>query len=348
VMDAAGSEHAVIAGLSEGGPMSVLFAATYPERTSGLVLIGAMVKGVWSPDFPWIFTEEDYEVYFENIRRFWGAGRPLGPLMPSVGDTEEERRFFIRLMRHGASPAAAIALERMNMQIDVRGVLPSIKVPTLVLHHVGDTFVPIGNGRYLAEHIPNARLVEFPGDAHGPGGSPHREGFVDEIQAFIAGLSAPPEIDSLLATILVVEPANVDVAESVAAELRSLARNEVGRYRGQVVRTVGTTILATFDGPARAIRTGHSIVGKALARGIEVRAGLHTGELVLLPNDVRGIAVQIATELAAQAAPGELLVTSTVKDLVAGSGISFVERSNRQLAGQQDTWRLYSVDRTTL
>lgn len=351
VMDASGSEGAALLGMSEGGPMSALFAATYPDRTSALVLYGAMAKTIWSEDHPFGADPEVVRHSREGIEHYWGTGISSEVFAPSVADDERFRDWWARFERQGASPGAMRALFEMYAEIDVRHVLPAIRVPTLVLHRRGDRAVNWRASRYIADRVPGARFVLLPGIDHfSPAGD--ADALLDEIEEFLTGARHGPEIDRVLATVMF-----TDIVESTrrAAELgdrrwrdlldahHRLVRRELERYRGREVKTMGDGFLATFDGPARGIRCGSAICEGVRTLGIDVRTGLHTGECELIGGDVGGIAVHIAARVAAEAGPGEVLVSSTVKDLVAGSGIRFAERGTHRLKGVPDEWRLFAV-----
>jgi pimeloyl-ACP methyl ester carboxylesterase len=359
VMDAAGSQRAVIMGLSEGGTMAAMFAATYPGRTLGLILYGASARGAWAPDYPWGDTEEEIRRWLAEQERAprqiteESARESLRSTMPSMAEDDEFPRWWASYIRMSISPGARLDLGRMNAEIDVRAVLPAIRVPTLVLHKTGDRAVDIGEGRYLAEHIPGARLVELPGQDHIPVAE-NPGAVVGEIERFVSGLhDAAPEPDTVLATVLFTD---IVGSTATAAELgdrrwrellelhHEAVRRELVRFRGREVDTAGDGFFATFDGPARAIRCACAVGESVGELGLELRAGVHTGECELLEDKVAGIAVSIGARVAARAAPGEVLVSSTVKDLVAGSGISFADRGVAELKGVPGEWRLFAVD----
>jgi pimeloyl-ACP methyl ester carboxylesterase/class 3 adenylate cyclase len=359
VMNAVGSERAALLGSSEGGAMSVLFAATYPERAWALVLAGADARTMWAPDYPWGTREEDFRAALERIERDAGspeaALRVAERLAPSLD--EEGRRIFANSIRQGASPGARLALARMNMEIDVRRVLPAIRVPTLVLNRAEDTLDVVGGARYLAEHIPGARHVEVPGVDHAVfAGDP--EAFLVEVESFLKEVWEErawedAEHERVLATVLF-----TDIVDSTAraAELgdarwrelvlahHGLVRRQLARYRGTEIDTAGDGFFASFDGPARAIRCACAISEGVRELGIEVRAGLHTGECERIDQKVGGIAVNIGSRVASEAGPSEVLVSNTVKDLVAGSGIRFRERGVAELKGVPGEWRLFAVE----
>lgn len=341
VMDAAGSKEAAIMGASEGGNLSALFAASHPERTKALIMYGSYVKRSWSPDYPWAPTPEEREREIEIIEREWGNLMDLEHYVPSkVGDEEFAWRLATYL-RRAASPGAAATLLRMNTEIDIRSVLPTISVPTLILNRTGDRDVNVEEARWIAGQIPGARFVELPGDDHFPWVG-DQDSVLDEIQEFLTGVRRAPAFDRVLSTVLF-----TDIVGSTELALRlgddiwigllerhqSLVQTEVARFRGRVIDTAGDGIFATFDGPARAIRCALNIVEGSKSFGIDVRAGVHTGEVELTGSKVGGIAVHIGSRVAAIAEPGEVLVSSTVKDLVAGAGIHFRERGRFELKG---------------
>jgi len=346
VMDAAGSERATIYGWSEGGQMSLMFAATYPERTSGLVLYGT---------YPSLDTPRDiFERFLGHLAAKWGEGVLVAVNAPSRRKDEDFVQWFGRLERAVASPGAILALMRANYEIDVRHLLPSIHVPTLILHRVADSLVSVEAGRYLAQQIPGAKYVELPGVDHMLQALDQEllDLLLDEIEEFVTGARRRPEPDRVLTTVMF-----VDVVGSTerAAELGDrqwlellqryyeILRNELSAFRGREVDTAGDGLLATFDGPARAVRCAQSIHTRVRPLGIQVRIGLHTGECELLGDRVGGIALHIGARVASEAGAGEVLVSSTVKDLVAGSGLRFVDRGPRALKGVPDEWRLFAA-----
>jgi len=352
VMDSVGSERAALLGASEGGSLCTLFAATHPERTSALILCGAVATTRWSPETPWAPTRETFETWIQTVGREWGGPLAIELFAPSVAHDQRFRDWWARLLRLAASPATAIALLRMLDDIDVRPVLPTIRVPTLVLHCTGDRAVNVENGRYLGRHIPNAKYVELPGADHFPYVG-DTEAILAEIEEFLTGARHAPEADRVLATVLF-----TDIVGSTAhaagmgdqrwrdllGSYQALVRGELARSRGREVKTLGDGFLATFDGPARAIRCACAIRDSVRPLDIEIRAGLHTGECELMDDDVGGIAVHIGARVAASAAPGEVLVSSTVKDLVAGSGLRFADRGTHHLRGVPGEWRLFAVE----
>ena len=359
VMDAARSERAALFGVDTGGTMSLVFAATYPERTTALVLNGASARTLWAPDHPWGLTEQEYMSRLGAIETSWGSTEYLSEMMrrysPSLDEAQEAA--WASYLRQSASPGAIAAFERMNMLIDVRPVLPAIHTPTLVAHRKGDLVVDVGAGRFLAERIPGARFAELQGNDHSPftGGFQQLVETVEEFLGEVWGDRAweDAEPDRVLATVLF-----TDIVGSTAraAELgdagwrellkahHALIRRQLTRFRGKELDTAGDGFFALFDGPARAIRCASAISESVGELGLEVRAGLHTGECEVMDEKVGGIAVHIGARVAAEAAPGEVVVSSTVKDLVAGSGIEFRERGFVELKGVPGEWRLFAVE----
>ena len=353
IMDDAGSESAVLLGVSEGGPMSMLFASTYPERTRALILIGAEVKEETTEDWPWgESTRKDFEQYstIENILERWGKGLAVGYFIPSRADDEHLREWFGRLQTQSASPHDALATMRMAFEIDVRHVAPTIRTPTFIVHRVDDRVCHVENARWLARHIDGSRYVELPGDTHPP--FVDGEDMMAEIREFLTGVREPAEPERVLATVLFTDIVGSTERARELGDRRwrdlverhhDLVRRDLQRFRGREVDTAGDGFLATFDGPARAIRSAQAITESVRQLGLEIRAGLHTGEVELAGDAVRGIAVHTGARVASYAEPGEVLVSQTVKDLVAGSGIEFEDRGTRALKGIPGEWRLYAV-----
>jgi pimeloyl-ACP methyl ester carboxylesterase len=352
VMDAAGSKKAALFGVSEGGPMSILFATTYPARTSALVLYGTYANRVRDSESPWAPTMEQHRAFLDAVQREWGGPTQAAIWAPSVADDERFKRWWGQYLRLGASPAAARAVLEMNLEIDVRGILSAIRVPTLILHRIGDRRIDVGGSRYLAERIPNARLVELPGIDHlmWVGDA---DAIVDEVEEFLTGTRHGAEPTRVLATVLF-----TDMVESTSRAVQlgdvrwrtlisdhdRLVREELTRFRGREIDRRGDGFLAIFDGPARAISSALSIVDRTHELGIQVRAGLHTGELDVIDSGVAGIAVHIGARVMSLAGPDEVLVSSTVKDLVAGSGLSFSEKGTHELKGVPGSWRIFRVE----
>jgi pimeloyl-ACP methyl ester carboxylesterase/class 3 adenylate cyclase len=352
VVEAAGFERPALFGISEGGPMSALYAATYPGGISDLVLFGTFARMLKGPDFPSGIPEEALDRWGAVIRRDWGKAVGLDLWAPSrIGDPEFER-WWARLLRQGTSPAGAIALMDLYREMDTRAILPTIDVPTLVLHRADDRMVPAAQGRFLAENIPGARYVELPGEDHLPF-SGDVDGLLDEVEEFLVGSRGARESERALATILFTD---IVGSTAKAAELgdrswRALlerhdaaVRRQLTLHRGREVKTMGDGFLATFDGPARAIRCARAVQDEVASLGIEVRAGIHTGEVELIGDDVGGMAVNIGARIGALADPGEVLVSSTVRELVVGSGLQFAERGVEKLKGAPGEWRLFAID----
>ena len=352
VMDAAHVERAALLGSAEGGPMAMLFAATHPERTSALILLDTAARMLRDADYPWGLPADRVPRVLQRLKDTWGTGRTVEFLAPSAAHDERFRRWLARYERLSMAPQAHIPMYAAHFEWDLRGVLPSIRVPTLVLHRSGDAHIRVGHARYLAEHIPQAKYVELPGEDHlffvGD-----TEAILAEIEEFLTGVRPVPEIDRVLATVLFTDI--VGSTERAAAlgdrawralldTHHRIVRQELERHRGREVKTIGDGFLATFDGPARAIRCACAIREGVRPLGIEIRAGLHTGECELMDDDVGGIAVHIGARVAASAGPAEVVVSRTVKDLVAGSGLRFVDRGTHDLEGVPGEWRLFAVE----
>ena len=359
VMDAVGSRRAAFYGLSEGAAMSILFAATYPERTAALVVRSAFPRRMWAPDYPWGRTEEEYEREVERELRIFGPREQARESVRTLGAfNDEEIDAFLEMLRYGSSPGTLAALHRMNRDIDIRHVLSAVRVPTLVLHGSEDRVVPIEVARYVASRIPAARLVELPGIGHLAIG--RSDPIASEIQRFVSevwqsGGWEESEPDRSLGTVLFTDiVGSTEQAATVGdrrwrellEEHHALIRRQLVRFRGRELDTAGDGFFASFDGPARAIRCACAITEGVRELGLEVRAGLHTGECELVDGKVGGIAVHIGARVAKEATAGEVLVSSTVKDLVAGSGLQFEERGAAELRGVPGEWRLYAVARS--
>lgn len=355
VMDTVRSQRAALLGYSEGGPMCALFAATYPERTTALITIGAFPRRIWRPDYPWGPTPEDYRRFIETTVRDWGGPVGLEARAPSVADDPRFRDWWARFLRQSASPGANRALLTMNAEIDVRHVLSAIRVPTLIVHNVGDQAVGVDHSRYMAERIAEAKYVELPGADHLPWVG-NGDQIVDEIEEFLTGVRHGAEPDRVLATVMF-----TDIVDSThrAAELgdrrwrdlldahHTVVREQIGRFRGREIDTAGDGFLAAFDGPARAVRSACAIAEGVRRLGLEVRAGLHTGECEVMGAKLGGIAVHIGARIAALAKGGEVLVSSTVRDLVAGSGLRFEDRGPQTLKGVPGEWHVFAAGQDT-
>jgi pimeloyl-ACP methyl ester carboxylesterase len=351
VMDAVNSERAALFGYSEGGVLCALFAATYPDRTSALIMHGSYARLTWRPDYPWGPTDEERIAFNDEAERHWGEPVGIEDRAPSMAHDERFRNWWARYLRLSVSPAAFATLSRMNMQLDIRNILPAIRVPALIMHSVNDHALPIEGSCYLAEHIPGARLVELTGD-HVPWLA-DAEVVVDEVEEFLTGVRHGPEPDRVLATVLFTDIVGssekaVSLGDRAWRDLlenhHALIRRELDRFRGREIDTAGDGFLASFDGPARAIRCARAISEEVRSLGIEVRAGLHTGECEKMGDKLGGIAVHTGARVAALAKAGEVLVSSTVKDLVAGSGLSFQERGAHSLKGIPGEWNLFTVE----
>jgi pimeloyl-ACP methyl ester carboxylesterase/class 3 adenylate cyclase len=360
VMDAVGSRRAAFYGLSEGAAMAILFAATYPERTAALIVRSAFPRRLWAPDYPWGRTEEEYQREVERDLRVFGPREEAREAIRALGTFgDEETEYFLEMLRYGASPGTLGALHRMNKEIDIRHVLPAVRVPTLVLHGSEDKIVPLEVARYTASHIPAARLVELPGVGHLALSLPGQGDMIaDEIEGFCtevleAGAWEEPEPDRVLATVLFTDIVGstekaVELGDRGWRELlerhHALIRRELVRFRGAELDVAGDGFFARFDGPARAVRCARAITLGVRELGLEVRAGLHTGECEVMDGKVGGIAVHIGARVAKEAAAGEVLVSNTVKDLVAGSGIAFHDRGAAELKGVPGELRLFAVE----
>jgi pimeloyl-ACP methyl ester carboxylesterase len=354
VLDAVGSTRAVLVGVSEGGPMCVVFAATHPERTESVVLLGALARSTWAPDYPWASTRQGLiEAAVEFTAPQWGTGDNLEIFAPSLAGDEAMHEWWGRMERMAASPAMMQSTFEMFLDIDVREVLPLVRVPTLILHRVGDRVVNIGAARYMAEHIPGARLVELPGSDHVVWAG-DVDAVAGEIEEFVTGARAEleEELERVLATVMFVDLVGSTERAASLGDRRwrelleryyGVVGAELARLRGRQVKTIGDGVLAVFDGPGRAIRCAQAITRAVGALGVEARVGLHTGECEMLGDDVGGIAVHIAARIVALSEPGHVLVSSTVKDLVAGSGLEFEERGSHVLRGVPGEWRLFGV-----
>ena len=352
VMDAVGSERAVLMGYSEGGPMNLLFAATYPDRTRALVLVNTYARILQSEDYPHGTPRAHMDALLARIDAEWGQGVALTLLTPGRGRDARWREVLSRFQRMSASPGAALDLLRMAQDIDARALLPTITVPTLVVHRAGDRFVPVAQGRYLGNEIRDARYVELPGDDHLPWFG-DADALLSEVQEFITGARDAPEYDRVLATVLFVDIVGSTERAAALGDRRwretlelfyAVARREFQRFRGREIDTAGDGIFASFDGPARGIRCAIAIERGVHQLGVDVRCGLHTGECEIIGEKLSGIAVHAGARIAAQAAPRQVLVSQTVRDLVAGSGVRFAPAGTRILKGLAGEWQLHAVD----
>jgi pimeloyl-ACP methyl ester carboxylesterase/class 3 adenylate cyclase len=352
VMDAIGSDRAALLGVSEGGPMATLFASTYPERATALILCGAEVRELRTEDWPWgESTRAEFEESMQSLADRWGDGKGIKHFAPTAGRDESLRKWWGRLQTQSAGPGTAKSFMRMALEIDIRHVLPSVHVPTLIIHRTEDRICDVHNGRYLADHISGSRYIELPGEDHLP--FINGDEIVDEICEFLTGVRETPEPDRVLATVMFVDVVDSTARATELGDRRwrerqesfySLVRRELARFRGREIDTAGDGFLAAFDGPARAIRCARVIVDATRVQlGMELRCGLHTGECEVIRDKLSGIAVHVGARVASYAGPSEVLVSSTVKDLVAGSGIEFADRGMHELKGVQEEWRLFLV-----
>jgi pimeloyl-ACP methyl ester carboxylesterase len=354
VLDAVGSRRAALLGYSEGGTMCMLAAATYPERTTALIMIGSYPRYRWAPDYPWGRAPEVLDQWLELVAKGWGGPVGIKLFAPSMAGDARFCDWWARFLRLSASPSAARALQEMNIEMDVRHVLPAIRVPTLIIHNTYDQAVSVEASRYMAERIPDSKYVELPGRDHEPFVG-NAEAILDEVETFLTGVRRGPEPDRMLTTVLFTDIVD---ATRKAAEMgdqrwrdlldahHSLVREHLTRFRGREIDTAGDGFLASFDGPARAIRAACEIRDRVRRLGLEVRAGLHTGECERMGPKLGGIAVHIGARITSLAGPGDVIVSSTVRDLVAGSGLSFADRGVHQLKGVPGEWRVYAVTGT--
>ena len=351
VMDAAGSDSAAICGTLEGGPMAALFAATHPDRTDALIMYATFARATWAPDYDWAWPAEERDWHMEESVRRWGEGLIAAGVAPSQAADPAFMEWAGRLERLAASPSTIRRIFKLIGEFDVRDVLPSIRVPTLVMHRSGDSMIKVEHSRYIASKVPGARYVELEGDEN-MFSLGDWEALIGEVEEFLTGARHEREPDRMLATVLF-----TDICDSTsrAAEMGdrgwrfllerhdALFRQALDRHRGREVKRTGDGFLATFDGPARAIRCAASIAEAMGSLGLQIRAGLHTGELEVMDGDIGGLAVHIASRVMGTAGPNEVLVSGTVKDLVVGSGIDFEDRGERELRGVPGEWRLYAV-----
>jgi class 3 adenylate cyclase len=351
ILNEVGSERAALFGVSEGGPMSLLYAATYPERTSALVLYGSYAKRTWSSDYAFGWKDEQWKRILDNIEQHWGTPQGISVTMwaPSIASDPRAADELASYFRASASPGAAAAIMKMNREIDVRHILPATRVPTLILHRTAEHVIDVEHARYMARRIPGAKLVELPGEDHmawfGDQGA-----ILGEVEQFLTGGRHAYEPERVLATVLFVDMAGStaqaaklgdnswrELLETFYARVREVLQ----QYRGREINTAGDGFLATFDGPARAVRCAIAIRDAVRSLHVEVRCGLHTGECELVGSDIAGIAVHTGARVAAIAAPGDVLVSQTVRDLVAGSGLVFEDHGTYTLKGVPNEWRLF-------
>ncbi len=351
VLDAAGSKRAALLGMSEGGNMSIMFAATHPERTTALVLFGSFARAKWAPDYPWGFTQEQRDDYNDLVEKAWGGPVQLDEAAPSVANDDAARSWFGAYLRHAASPSSVRALSDLNFQLDMRSILPSVSVPTLVLHRKGDRWYSVPEAEYLAKHIPGAKLIILPGDDHiiwwGD-----QERVVGEIQEFLTGTRESASTERVLLTVLVTDivGSTEKVAEmgdrkwKDALQLHdAVVRRELRNFDGQEINTTGDGFVLAFTGPTRAILFTRALRQALGGLGLTIRAGLHTGECERRGKDLSGLAVHVAARIAGKAPSNDILASNTVKDLVVGSGIKFADMGKHELKGIPGEWSLFSV-----
>ena len=349
VLDAVGSESASVLGVSEGANLCALFAATYPHRVNAMVSVGSFAKRIWSPDYPWAPTLEEREIVYEMVENEWGKKMDVAHYVPSkIGDEEFIQR-LLTYFRRAASPGAAVTLLRMNTQIDIRAVLPAIHVPTLIIHRTGDRDAKVEGARWMAQQIPGAKFVELPGDDHLPWVG-DQDAILDEIQEFLTGERPKPDITRVLMTILftdIVESTQLahDIGDTKWKALLEnhdrLCKQKIQKFRGNLIKSTGDGVHATFDGPGRGIACAREIIQEAHTIGLRIRAGLHTGECEIRGDEIDGIAVHLAARVAALAAPEQVLASRTVRDLVSGSGIVFEDYGTHELKGFPEPWQIF-------
>ena len=352
VLDAAGSEQAALFGTSEGGGMAALFAATHPERASALLLYGAFARRAWAPDYPWGQTREQLEEVVTSFMKNWGQPVDLDDGAPSVAGNLGIRKWFAAYLRFSASPHAAERITRLNDDIDIRAILPAIQTPTLVLHREGDRWHPIDEGRYLAEHIPGAEFRPLPGDDHIPWYG-DQDRLVEEIEEFLTGKRTSAKVDRALVTVLI-----TDIVDSTAAlsamgndrwrmvleHLDTTVRRHTAALGGQVIKHTGDGYMLAFVGPTPALECAQAMARDAKVHGLELRTGIHTGECERRGDDLSGLAVHLAARIMAEATPGAIVTSRTVKDLAYGSGLTFRSVGSRKMKGIPESWELYALE----
>jgi class 3 adenylate cyclase len=351
VMEAVGSQRAALLGIAQGGPLAILIAAAHPSKVSALLLWASYARLLKDDDFPWGRAETSYRRLMRTLEATWGSGGYLDQLAPSVAEDPAFRRWWAKFERHIHSPGSVLAFLRLQAGVDVRAVLPSVRTPTLVLQRSGDVYRDPRNGRYLADMIPGATYVELPGRDHLPFVG-DQDAVLDEIQDFLTGIRRGPTPDRVLATLLFTDVVGsteraAHIGDQAWRDLLErhniLIRKQLGRFRGREIDTTGDGFLAIFDGPARAVRCAQAICVDVRGLGLEIRAGVHSGEVELVGDDVRGLAAHIGARVMSLAGPGEVLVSATVKDLVFGSGIEFRDRGTHVLKGVPGEWRLFAA-----
>lgn len=351
VLDAAGSERAVVFGVSEGGCMASYFSAIHPERVSSLVLCGSFARRAWAPDYPWGQTREELNRHVDELMKNWGKPLDLDDGAPSVAGNLSVRNWFGAFLRFSASPHTAELICRLNDEIDLRSVLPTIQAPTLVIHREGDRWHPLDEGRYLAEHIPKAVFCPLPGDDHIPWYG-DQDGLVAEIEEFITGKRTSAKVDRALVTVLITDIVDSTAALSAAGDdrwrmvleqLDTSARRHSAALGGRIVKHTGDGYVLAFAGPTLAIECAQALSRDAKAHGLALRAGIHTGECERRGEDLSGMAVHLAARIAAEAAPGAIHTSSTVRDLAFGSGTSFTSVGRRTMKGIPGDWEIFTL-----
>ena len=355
MLDDADVERTSLFGFASGADLCALFAATHPERTSTLILYAASSVGIRTVDEPWAWSPDEWEAYLEGLADGWGTRDYIESVLQRAAPTAYQdahvRRWFVDYQRLSASPSAVVAIESICRDVDMRGVLPSIEVPTLVLHRTGDAIESVDAGRSVSARIPGATFIELGGDDHFPW-SGDQDILLDEVEAFLTGVRRGPDPDRVLATVLFTDIVGSTEQAARLGDARwravledhlALVRGELDRHRGKEVSTAGDGFFATFDGPARAVRCALAVISSSKLRDVEVRVGVHTGECDLIDGQVGGMGVVIGARIGALAEPSEVLVSSTVKELTAGSGLSFEDAGEYELKGVPDSWRLYRV-----
>lgn len=352
VLDAAGSERATVVGVGDSGPLAILFAATQPQRVTSLVLINTGARLVQGPDYPWGLRADEVQDFLRRTRETWGTGGIVDVFSPSGASDQRYSQWWARYQRMGASPGRSTAMARLVFAVDVRNVLSTLHVPTLVIHRKEFRFFPVELGRYLGEHIAGAKYVEVPG-ADGFVYLGDSDSILSEVEEFVTGTRRAPDTDRVLATVLLTDMVgSTDLAarlgdhrwRAVLDTHDEIVRGQLEQFRGRLHRATGDGVLASFDGPARGVRCAQALRDLLHDAGIDIRSGLHAGEIELRGTEIGGIAVHIAARISAEASSGEILCSSTVKDLVTGSDLAFVDRGRRQLKGVPEEWQVYAVE----
>lgn len=352
VMDAAGSERATVVGVGDSGPLACLFAATQPRRTESLVLVNTGARLTRAADYPMGLTEDEVASFLARTKKTWGTGGVADVFSPSAANDERYKQWWARYQRMSASPGRSTAMAKLVFGVDVRHVLSTIHVPTLVVHRKDFAFFPVELGRYLGEHIAGAKFVEVPG-ADGFVYLGDTDAILSEIEELVTGSRRAQDVDRVLATVLLTDMVGSTDKAAQLGDHRwrevldthdEIVRAQLEQFRGRLHRATGDGVLATFDGPVRGIRCAQAIRDRLGDAGIDIRSGLHAGEIELRGNEIGGIAVHIAARIEAEAASGEILCSSTVKELVTGSDLAFVDRGRKQLRGVPQDWQIYAVE----